>query len=178
MAIHGTFKLNNKSDEMSLLSFPGIGRFAAFSGNGNNKNQAGCITNINKGPIPLGKYWIVNRPTVNLIMELKGFIKDLTNELLLSPSDRSQWYALYRNDSNIDDYTWVNNVRRGNFRLHPKGAANLSLGCITLSSYSEFEILRIALLRTPPILISNTRIQAFGSIEVYADEIKPCPSSR
>jgi hypothetical protein len=37
----------------------------------------------------------------------------------------------------IDDSTFVDGVRRGEFRFHPKGRLGISLGCITLEYRSE-----------------------------------------
>ncbi|WP_254367149.1 tlde1 domain-containing protein [Paraburkholderia sp. NMBU_R16] len=39
--------------------------------------------------------------------------------LRLSQTQGHQWFALYRNDGVVDDYTFIDGVRRGNFRLHP-----------------------------------------------------------
>ncbi|QXE07308.1 DUF2778 domain-containing protein [Paraburkholderia sprentiae WSM5005] len=66
----------------------------------------------------------------------------------------------------IDDYTWINGVRRGNFRLHPAGGHGLSLGCITLPSRTDFLRIRAALLRTATIPAGKSGINAYGSIEV------------
>ncbi|MFX1673677.1 DUF2778 domain-containing protein [Paraburkholderia sp. A2WS-5] len=53
-------------------------------------------------------------------------------------TDRSQWFALYRDDEKIDDETFVNGVRRGSFRLHPIGPMRRSEGCITLANPAGF----------------------------------------
>ena len=46
---------------------------------------------------------------------------------------------------NIDDSTFYKSVARGGFRLHP---GQVSEGCITLPSQSDYNRLRNALLRT------------------------------
>lgn len=45
-----------------------------------------------------------------------------------SGSDRSVWFALYRDDGNIDDWTFIDHVERGHFRLHPAGCMGISEG--------------------------------------------------
>ena len=84
---------------------------------------------------------------------------------------RDEWFALYKDDWGIDDYTWVEGVKRGNFRLHP---GTLSEGCITLPHDSDFAMLRNALLRTQQIDVPCIRkLKAYGSIEVIANG-QPC----
>ncbi|MDE8555645.1 DUF2778 domain-containing protein [Pantoea vagans] len=36
-------------------------------------------------------------------------------------TDCSTWFGLFRDDGKIDDLTFVQGIRRGNFRLHPIG---------------------------------------------------------
>lgn len=95
-------------------------------------------------------------------------LKDLYNTAVkLNPSNHFEWFALYRDDGQIDDYTWIEGVRRGNFRLHPVGGSNLSLGCITLQRKTDFTMLRNVLLNTQKIPVNNsTKFMAYGSIEV------------
>ncbi len=81
-------------------------------------------------------------------------------------SDRSVWFALYREDSNIDDWTFINNVERGHFRLHPAGYMGISEGCITLPSKAHFSVLRNALLNTPAIQVTSM-LTAYGTVQVY-----------
>ncbi|WP_082716174.1 MULTISPECIES: tlde1 domain-containing protein [Burkholderia] len=49
-------------------------------------------------------------------------------------TNRSQWFALYRDDGKVDDETIINAVRRSAFRLHPIGPHGRSDGSITLAS--------------------------------------------
>ncbi|WP_261154663.1 DUF2778 domain-containing protein [Serratia ficaria] len=74
-----------------------------------------------------GRYWIVDRPTGGIGSQALTWAKDFVNR-----TDHATWFALYRDDHRIDDFTWINSVKRGQFRLHPIGPARLSLGCITL----------------------------------------------
>lgn len=143
------------------LSCPGIGFFPAYSGNtGQHRNNPDSITVKNIGPLPPGKYYIVDRPR-----SLSTRVRDVF-ATTYTGSDHSIWFALYRVDSNIDDHTFVAQVERGNFRLHPAGYEGISNGCITLPSPSHFTVLREALMRTPTVLVTAS-LKAYGTIQVY-----------
>jgi type VI secretion system secreted protein Hcp len=86
--------------------------------------------------------------------------------MLLSGSNHFTWFALYRDDSNIDDYTFIDQVERGNFRLHPAGYKGVSNGCITFINKDHFNILRQAFLNTPAIKISG-QLEIYGTVQVY-----------
>jgi hypothetical protein len=77
-----------------------------------------------------------------------------------------QWFSLYRNDNLIDDYTVIDGVKRGNFRLHPNGRFGVSEGCITLASKSQFDRLRAFLLSQETKVIPGTTIKYYGTVEV------------
>lgn len=160
----GTFVLNGK--DMSSLNFPGIGKFRAFSGNGRYLNRPGCTYVQNDGALPTGKYLIVDRPQGGFRTRYRTFVNDL-----LTDNDRSEWFALYREDGSLDDYTWINGVRRGGFRLHPGGRGGISLGCLTMLVTSEFHLLRNVLLSARPARADSLHV--YGEIEVIAqyDEI-------
>ncbi|MCL2898527.1 DUF2778 domain-containing protein [Brenneria tiliae] len=166
MAIHGKFEVNNA--DFSPLTMNGVGTFMAFSGNDKYRNKGGCVLVPNNGPIPAGRYWIVDRPTGGLKSIAKSLAKDLWNSVAKqNPSNHFEWFALYRDDGQIDDYTWIEGVSRGNFRLHPIGGAGLSLGCITLQRKTDFSMLRNILLNTQKIPVNNSaKLMAYGSIEV------------
>jgi hypothetical protein len=164
MPIQGKFIVDNKP--FSPLSIFGMGTFMAFSGDDVYRNRGGCTAIANKGPLPAGKYWIVDRPAGGFLSQTESQIKDSWNAVWGAPSHHSEWFALYRDDGVIDDYTWVNGVRRGNFRLHPIGGGGHSHGCITLASYAEFQGLRRALLQTNTIPARNSGLNAYGWIEV------------
>ena len=66
----------------------------------------------------------------------------------------------------IDDYTFVNGVRRGNFRLHPIGPRHLSEGCITLANPKEFESLRSRLKKGPELSVPGSTLRAYGTVNV------------
>ena len=84
----------------------------------------------------------------------------------------SDWFALWRNDWGIDDYTWIENIKRGNFRLHP---GVISEGCITLPHDTDFSILRNALLGTQKMDVPCMReLKAYGTMEVIINGAS-CP---
>lgn len=172
MPLQGKFVVNNRP--LAPLSIFGIGTFMAFSGNDIYRNRGGCAAIMNNGPLPAGRYWIVDRPTSGVGTRLRTLLQDAWNTASGTPTDHTEWFALYRDDCLIDDYTWIEGVRRGNFRLHPMGGRGVSLGCITLHSHSDFQSVRRALLHTTTIPIHNTGLNAYGMIEVIAHG-KTCP---
>ena len=151
--INCTFRLNGNA--LSNLSCPGIGFFPAYSGNtGQYRNNPDSVAVKNVGPLPPGKYYIVDRPR-SIGTRVKDYFATR-----YTGSDHSIWFALYREDNSIDDVT------RGNFRLHPAGYEGISNGCITLPSPAHFRVLREALMRTPKTLVTAS-LSAYGTIQVY-----------
>lgn len=171
MALHGKFVINDA--EFSPLTFPGIGTFMAFSGDGIYRNHGACAMIPKMGPIPEGRYWIVDRPNGGIKSQVIAEGKDLYNRFVNGATFKhSDWFALWRDDWAIDDYTWVEGVRRGNFRLHP---GVVSDGCVTLHYDSDFAVIRNALLRTPVMDVPcMKKLKAYGTIEVIANG-KACP---
>ncbi|MCG5078058.1 DUF2778 domain-containing protein [Paraburkholderia tagetis] len=167
MALQGKFIVNNAP--FSPLTIFGIGTFSAFSGNGIYRNRGGCTAIPDNGPIPAGRYWIVDRPIGGIGSQARTWTKDTWNTITGLPSDHAEWFALYRDDGRIDDSTWVKGVERGHFRLHPVGGRGISLGCITLPSHTDFAKIRQALLHTTTILPRNSELRAYGIIEVITD---------
>ncbi|MGL4723155.1 MAG: DUF2778 domain-containing protein [Scandinavium sp.] len=158
--IRCTFHLNGGA--LSTLSCPGIGFFPAYSGNaGPMRNNPDSIKIKDIGPLPAGQYFIVTRGRGGLGTRARDWFQSEA-----TGSDRSIWFALYRNDSRIDDLTFIEDVERGHFRLHPAGYAGRSDGCITLPRRSDFTLLREALLKTPAFKVSAS-LTAFGTIQVY-----------
>lgn len=117
------------------------------------------------GPIPPGKYWIVSRAEGGYRSKAITWFKNVTTGVR-----HQDWFALYRDDGAIDDYTWFRGVERGNFRLHPNGRFGKSDGCITLLNSSDFYMLRAALLRSPEVKVPGTSLMSFGCIEVINSE--------
>ena len=157
MTLHGRFVINDAHD--SPLSFAGAGTFLAFSGDGIYRNRGACDMKPTAGPVPAGKYWIVNRPEGGLRSHVNAGVRDRYNQVMNSATFRHR-----RDDWGIDDDTWNEGVKRGNFRLHP-GA--LSKGGITLLHASDFAMLHNALLKTPQVDVPcMSKLKAYGTIEV------------
>ena len=155
-----TFHLNGGA--LSTLSCPGIGFFPAYSGEaGSMRNNPDSIGLKDIGPLPPGQYYIVTRATGGFGTKARDWFASE-----ISGSDRSVWFALYRNDGNIDDHTFIEQVNRGNFRLHPAGYKGISQGCITLPRKSDFMLLRETLLKSAPVMASAS-LRAFGTVQVY-----------
>lgn len=110
---------------------------------------------------PVGRYYIVDRGSGGIFSHIKTWAYDLYNQ-----TERDKWFALFKADAEIDDWTIVNGVRRGNFRLHPHGRQNLSEGCITLVDPVAFYRLRDRLLHTTPIALPNGKGFAYGTVDV------------
>lgn len=146
------FELNG--EPMSRLKC-GASSFAAFSGFGSRTNRREFACRAGIGPIPPGVYYILDRQSGGLL----GPLRDMFN-------DRRHWFALYANDGKVDDHTYCNMVRRGNFRLHPKGPLGISEGCITIETQAEFQRLRPMLRSSAQVAIPGTDLKAYGRIFV------------
>ncbi|PNS11174.1 hypothetical protein COO59_12940 [Mixta theicola] len=171
MALYGRFVINDA--DFSPLIFNGIGTFMDFSGDGLYRNHGGCSIIPGSGPIPTGKYWIVDRPAGGVWSKTRAWIKDFTN-IVFSNAEfmRSEWFALYRDDGKIVDYTWIKGVERKHFRLHP---GSVSWGCITLVRNTHYALLRNELLRTRKMPVpGRSGLMAYGTIEVI-HHARICP---
>lgn len=166
MALQGKFILNDA--DYSPLNIFGVGVFMAFSGNGVYRNHGGCSIIPDNGPIPPGRYWVVDRSAGSWFATKRLQAKDLFYKTFgVREFGRSDWFALYRDDLSIDDETWVDGVARGLFRLHP---GTSSKGCITIVHNSDFALIRNALMRTHPVPVPCMKnLQARGYIEVIAN---------
>jgi len=159
MPINCTFTLNKKS--VSTLVCAGVGEFAAFSGNGKGTNNSAYVAVEDIGPLPLGRYYIVDRGSGGIYTHLRDAARDALNN-----TDHSTWFALYRDDGVIDDETFINGVMRKNFRLHPHGRLNISQGCITLVDVPAFSRMRKSLLNTVRIPLPSGKGFAYGTVDV------------
>lgn len=164
MACQGKFLVNNAP--FSPLTIFGVGTFNAYSGNGIYRNRGGCTAIPDNGPIPAGRYWIVDRPEGGFRSQVIATAKDAYNTAKGHPSHHAEWFALYQDGGTIGDVAWVNGVKRGQFRLHPMGGEGLSLGCITLPSRVDFLRIRDVLLHTTKVPARNSGLSAYGMIEV------------
>lgn len=158
--IRCTFHLNGNA--LSTLSCPGIGFFPAYSGNtGVLRNNPDAINVPDAGPLPPGNYYIVARPGSGF----KHLVKDAAYSIV-SGSNHFTWFALFREDSSIDDHTFIGQVERGNFRLHPAGYRGVSNGCITFINRDHYNIFRQALINTSKYRISGL-LESYGTVQVY-----------
>jgi type VI secretion system (T6SS) effector TldE1-like protein len=146
------FDLNDRPMSSFLC---GSRLFPAFSGLGRHVNRriSACIANA--GPIPPGNYYIFDRQSGGLL----GPLRDIFN-------NHSDWFALYAVDGKIDDETYCNQVKRGYFRLHPKGPWGISEGCITLESKSDFQLLRVILKASKQEVVPGSTLLAYGKVWV------------
>lgn len=118
-----------------------------------NRPHSACIAG--SGPIPRGAYYIFDRESGGLL----GTIRDALY-------NRSDWFALHAIDSKIDDEMFCNEVRRGAFRLHPKGSLGISRGCITLERLIDFRFIRSVLKSRPPVDVPGSTLKAYGKVVV------------
>jgi hypothetical protein len=146
------FELNSKP--MSVFRY-GAASVSAFSGLGEhaNRREFACMANV--GPIPPGNYYVLDRQSGGLLGPLRNMF-----------NDRSDWFALYAIDEKIDDEALCEKVRRGRFRLHPKGAMGISQGCITINDRADYQMLQAVLKRTSPVHVPGTKILAYGRVAV------------
>ncbi|WP_322014344.1 DUF2778 domain-containing protein [Paraburkholderia sp. J12] len=145
---------------MSSLHCPGVGDFAAFSGDKSGKDNPSDIAIAGVGPIPPGRYYIVDRGSGGVFSQLRDFIGARTWS-----TDKSQWFSLYSAQT-MNDWVFVHGVRRGNFRLHPVGPEHLSEGCITLTDQAQFRRLHAALKASSRIPMPGGKGFAYGTVDV------------
>ncbi|WP_380183748.1 DUF2778 domain-containing protein [Kalamiella sp. sgz302252] len=146
------------------LHIDGVGTFQAYSGNGRYRNKTGFTHIAINGPLPTGRYYIVDRPTRGAKGTLYNIAHDSWSWPTSTPVIKGEWFALYSDDCRLDDKTFINEVERGSFRLHPPGPAGISLGCITLRHRSDFLFIRQALLATTCGKLTNG-LKCYGEID-------------
>ncbi|MFT4069017.1 DUF2778 domain-containing protein [Paraburkholderia sp.] len=159
MPVSCTFTLNRRAT--SMLVCPGFGSVLAFSGHGSYINDPDSTNVAEAGAIPEGMYYIVDRESGGHLGWLRDAIKDIG-----ASTHRTEWFALYRDDGGIDDWTFIDGVRRSNFRLHPVGRSGESDGCITLPSREQFKALRSYLKAQPPAFVPGTVTRYYGTVQV------------
>lgn len=145
-----------------MLRCAGVGSFPVFSGLGPFMNIPEFTAHRN-GPIPLGKYWIVDRPMGGI-----GSMERMVEKWLKTGNRYWEWFALYRQDGLIDDSTFVDGICRGSFRLHPlrPHGTGVSDGCVTFRNHADFDQLRQALLRTSVHTLPHNTLKAYGELNV------------
>jgi hypothetical protein len=147
-----SFEINNQP--MSALKILGQS-FQAFSGLFNYVNRRASVCQADFGPIPPGTYYIFDRQSGGLL----GLLRDIYN-------GHGDWFSLHAIDAKIDDETYCNNIKRGNFRLHPKGLIGISKGCITIESASDYQKLRAILKGATPVTVPGSTLKAYGKVLV------------
>jgi len=154
---------NDKAYDGSLnFRCAGVSVYPVFSGLGAFKNMLEFSGRQN-GPIPLGRYWIVDRPEGGIYSRFRTWQKQQK-----TGNHYQELFALYRQDGFIDDVTFINGHRRGSFRIHPlrPDGSGVSDGCITFCNRSDFYHLRDALLNTERIAVHCSGLQAYGEVNV------------
>ncbi|WXF88687.1 DUF2778 domain-containing protein [Pseudomonas syringae pv. atrofaciens] len=127
-----TYELNGQTT--SMLHCSNNESYEAFSGREGFVNDPSEISNAKLGPLPPGRYYILDRESGGMLGWIRDPIKDF-----YARTDRSGWLSLYRDDGRIDDQTTVNDVTRANFRIHPVGPLGRSEGCVTMTSKIAFD---------------------------------------
>ena len=147
-----TFELNGKP--MSTFK-RGASSIPAFSGLGEHVNRriSACIPS--QGPIPPGTYYIFDRQSGGLL----GPLRDLF-------TSRDEWFALYADDDRIDDETFCKKVKRGQFRLPPKGSTGRSEGCIVIEKKTDYQLLRTILRNSNQVEVPGIELKAYGRLVV------------
>ena len=114
---------------------------------------------------PLGNTGLLTEGLEVSFQGLKAKVQDRWNKVRSGAEFcRDEWFALYKDDWGIDDGTWIDNVYRGLFRLHP---GTLSEGCITIAHDSDYALIRNALMSTELIQVPCMRsLMARGWVEV------------
>lgn len=134
-----------------------------FTGNGRHRNRPASDLVPDDGALPTGLYYIVPRPSGGRLGPLRDAVLG-----------RDEWFALFRSDGTVDDYTFISGVRRGQFRLHPLGPRRMSTGCVVLQREAEFARLRECLLAAPLTPVGRG-VSAYGTLEVvyFSDQRLP-----
>ena len=136
--------------------FAGGERFPSFSGMDEHRNKRASACHPNIGPIPPGQYYIFDRQSGGRMAALREAFG----------TSKEGWFALYKDDGQIDDQVICESISRGQFRLHPKGPLGISQGCITIDSESDIQRLRALLRSIPAVAVAGTSLKAYGIITV------------
>jgi hypothetical protein len=159
MPVQCTFRLNN--ERTSRLYCSGFGGVTAYSGQKDGRDNPRAVAIENIGPIPPGKYYLLDRHSGGRM----GWFYDMISQASRLSTDRTKWFMLW--NERTGDSTFINGVRRGEFRLHPAGSRNTSEGCITVQSPDEFDRLeRYIRSRGPDTPVPGTTDKAYGVVVV------------
>jgi hypothetical protein len=159
MPVKCTFVLNKQTT--STLACEGTAPVTAFSGADQGRDNPDNTAIENVGPLPKGTYYLVDRQSGGYL----GFIYDWWGANGYGSTDRHTWFMLWNPTSG--DTTNINGVKRGNFRLHPKGPLALSHGCITVVDKYQFDRLqKFIRSRGQALPVPGTTLRAYGTVEV------------
>ncbi|ENN8406535.1 DUF2778 domain-containing protein [Serratia sp. PGPR-27] len=157
-------------DDLALMSGKatlhvyGLGTFKVFSGRERYINNPNCTAIPDYGAIPVGQYYIVDRPPSSIGNTIKNFGGDLING-----TNHNEWLGLF-NSETMSDHVFVNGVQRGGFRLHPlrPNGSGESWGCITFFSVPDFQTVRSRLINTKQSRVPGSRngLLAYGRVDV------------
>lgn len=147
-----SFELNDKPMSMFQIGAISVPAFSGLEPYVNQRVHA-CVANL--GPIPPGTYYIVDRQSGGRL----GWLWDMAG-------NRGDWFGLYADDGKIDDEMFCNQVKRGQFRLHPKVGGGISKGCITINTQSDFNRIRSLLKGGGTTVIPKTDLKTYGKVTV------------
>lgn len=160
--VYCTYVLNG--EPLSRLVCDGVS-YDAFSGDAASYVNEVRYQDIPKsGPIPLGKYYILDRESGGHLGWARQPLSDLA-----AGTDRGEWLSLYRDDDVVNDETFINGTRRGEFRIHPVGPKGISQGCITLFSLLGFNVLRQHIRNRPGQTLPGKSVKYYGLLEVIEE---------
>ncbi|MFP3849154.1 DUF2778 domain-containing protein [Pseudomonas sp. W5-01] len=155
-----TYVLNG--EPLSELTCEGM-TYEAFSGDVSSYvNNSRYQDVVKLGPLPLGRYYILDRESGGML----GWLRQPVNDYF-AETDRSEWLSLYRDDEVVDDMTTINHIQRSAFRIHPVGPRGISQGCVTLTSQLAFDELRTILRNRPGEILDDRNIKYYGVLEVF-----------
>ncbi|SER71765.1 Protein of unknown function [Pseudomonas sp. NFACC02] len=161
--VYCTYVLNG--EPLSRLVCDGVS-YDAFSGDASSYVNDVRYQDVPKfGPLPLGKYYILDRESGGAF----GWIIQPSKDYWAG-TDRSSWLSLYRDDGVIDDTTLINGTQRGAFRIHPIGPAGISEGCVTLFSPLAFELLRTYIRSRSGKFLPGKSVKYYGILEVIEEK--------
>ncbi|WP_122253340.1 DUF2778 domain-containing protein [Pseudomonas savastanoi] len=141
--------------------------YDAFSGRTGYANNPAEVSNSENGPLPPGRYFILDRESGGRF----GWLRDPITDFY-ARTDRSSWFSLYRDDGLTDDETLIDDVTRGNFRLHPVGPLGLSEGCVTLMSKNGFDQLSVYLRNMDGDRLPGSGQKYYGILDVIDPRTK------
>ena len=144
----------------------GVGTYSVFSGVKPYTNDPNCSYMINSA-IPVGRYWIVERPEGSFVNKARARIWDR-----MTGNRHDEWFGLF-SEQTMSDTVFIQGTSRGSFRLHPirPNGSGISQGCITFFNPTDFQIVRRAILSTKKTMIrrGNLQLSVYGRVDVMGE---------